>query len=165
MKAIPRATLPLLLTLALTACSSDNSTQLKTLEQENTRLKAQVDQLLEENKALKVQGEFINRLATQAGVSPQEFVQKLEQGLSGARVQAQQRSVQAYTQNVYKAAYAYAAESEENKVISGDCSSGYTVGQYSVPANSEISSCTVSGTGEEPDVAVIGKDGYRSALP
>jgi len=72
-----RAFFPFFITLALTACSSADSNKLKTLEQENTRLKAQVDQLLEENKTLKAQGELITQLATQAGVSPENFIEKL----------------------------------------------------------------------------------------
>lgn len=50
-----------------------------------------------------------------------------------ARAVANDRSAQAYAQNVYKAAQAFLAENPNNTIAAGTCTDGATFGQYSVP--------------------------------
>jgi len=85
-----------------------------------------------------------------------------------ARVQADERAAQAYAQNVYKAAFAYVAEDPDNSVVTGDCDTGYTAGEYEVPSPGNIvDSCTVSdddGDGN-PEVSVTSRHGTTYDIP
>lgn len=87
--------------------------------------------------------------------------------LVSARQLAHERAAQGYSHNVFKAAWAYVAENPDHTLISGDCTSGYTAGNYGVksPANS-IQSCTVTDAGDNtPQVTVVSKQSKTFTAP
>lgn len=67
--------------------------------------------------------------------------------LLNARRVSQERAVQTYAQNVYKAANAYLAEyvgTSASTVSVADCRTGYSIGVYSVPnPGSHVQTCSV----------------------
>jgi type IV pilus assembly protein PilA len=80
--------------------------------------------------------------------------------LLAARGNAVRRAAQAYAQNVYKAGFAYVAESPNNVLVADtDCSDGYSpgTGTYSVPnpGSGNVLSCTVSVVNNAPVVLVV----------
>ena len=88
--------------------------------------------------------------------------------LLNARRVAQDRAAQAYAQNVYKAAFAYVAESTANTLITASCGPSvvYTAGSYTVPApGTSVTSCTISGTNNAIAVSVTSANGAVTTLP
>jgi len=88
--------------------------------------------------------------------------------LLNARRTATERAAQAYAQNVYKAAFAHVSEDPANTVVTGDCTSGYTAGNYSVPnPGTVIQNCTVADANNDnvPEVQVTSRFGTVYNLP
>jgi type IV pilus assembly protein PilA len=79
--------------------------------------------------------------------------------LLNARTTAQERAAQAHAQNVYKAAFAYVADSITNTLVaSGDChTNNYVAGSYSVtaPGTGVATACSVTGSAASFTVTVI----------
>ena len=87
--------------------------------------------------------------------------------LLNARRVAQDRAAQAYAQNVYKAAFAYVAESTGfNLVTTTDCTGGYTAGSYNTPnPGTTVKLCKVTGTNASLAVSVTSVNGALTDLP
>ncbi|HEX7039418.1 MAG TPA: type II secretion system protein [Trueperaceae bacterium] len=69
--------------------------------------------------------------------------------LLGARRTAVDRAGDAYLRNVYTAAQAYLAENPDADPteVDGDCTAGYSAGQYNVAEWGPMTSCEISGGG------------------
>ncbi len=89
--------------------------------------------------------------------------------LLNARTSAVNRAAQSYAQNVYKAAMAHVSDDPNNLVVTGDCTSGYTAGNYSVPnpGTGVVQSCSVSDANNDnlPEVSVTSTRGQSFSLP
>ncbi len=90
--------------------------------------------------------------------------------LLGARASAQDRSAQAFAQHIYKAAFAHIAGAftQTAVVTSGDCTSGYSAGEYpvSTPGPTVVASCKVDALPDgTPSVMVVSAHGKRFSLP
>lgn len=89
--------------------------------------------------------------------------------LLNARTTAVNRAAQAYGQNVYKAAMAHVSDNPNNLVVTGDCSTGYTAGNYSVPnpGTGVIQTCQVTDSDGDnlPEVSVTSARGQNYTFP
>lgn len=87
--------------------------------------------------------------------------------LTRARVFAEQQSAKAFAHNVYKASFAYVAETMGNTVVEdSDCSDGYAAGNYVVgDPGVAVTACTVTDTDDNgvPEIFVRDRHGgtYR----
>ncbi|WP_201350757.1 type II secretion system protein [Thermus thermophilus] len=84
-----------------------------------------------------------------------------------ARKTAYERSAQAYAQNVFRVAWAYLSEEPNHFLITGDCTTGYSAGNYSVsPPPRAVQACRVwDGGNGYPQVEVISITGKVFQLP
>jgi type IV pilus assembly protein PilA len=81
--------------------------------------------------------------------------------LLSARGNAVKRAAEAYAQNVYKAAFAFIAESPDNTLADDDCKDGYSAGSFSVPdpGVGTVAACDITfGGGTTPTVEVTVSD-------
>ncbi len=87
--------------------------------------------------------------------------------LMAARRLALDRAALAYAHNVYKAAWAYRAESPAHPLPTGDCTAGFSVGGYRArPAPGSLQSCEVQDAGNgTPRVVVQSRFGRTYTLP
>ncbi|MFN8509261.1 MAG: type II secretion system protein [Deinococcaceae bacterium] len=89
-------------------------------------------------------------------------------GLFRAVSVAKNRAALAYASNVYKAASAYIAEDAAHTLVSGDCSLGYTAGNYNIlPADSVVQLCSITDPDGDrlPTVVVTSTLGEIYTLP
>ena len=86
-----------------------------------------------------------------------------------ARAVAQDRAAQAYAHDVYTAGEAYVAENVDAtsaQIDNGNCSGGYTVGQYSAKnPGSSVSTCVAAGGPNTFTVNVTSINGKSYSLP
>jgi type IV pilus assembly protein PilA len=89
--------------------------------------------------------------------------------LLNARRTAAERAVQAYGQNVYKAAFAYIADNPNNTLVtSTNCANGYSAGSYIVPSpgTGVVQECKVENAGDgTPKVTVKSTFGNSYTYP
>jgi len=89
--------------------------------------------------------------------------------LMHSREIARERAAIVHAKNVFTASFAYVAESPENQVVTGDCTTGYTAGDYTLgdPGNSTVQSCMVSDADSNgiPEVEVTTSTGMTVQYP
>lgn len=89
--------------------------------------------------------------------------------LVSARNVAREKAALQHAQNVYKAGFAHVAENQGNTIVTGDCASGYTAGNYvlSDPGAAAVEECTVSDANSDnlPEVVVKTPTGVTVSYP
>ena len=88
--------------------------------------------------------------------------------LLNAREASRERAALLHAQNVYKVSFAHIASSIGNTLIEGDCSSGFTAGEYKAPApgSTAVQSCNVTlDAASLPQVAVTTPNGTLISYP
>lgn len=88
--------------------------------------------------------------------------------LMNAREQSRERAALLHAQNVYKVSFAHIASSVGNVVAAGDCSNGFTAGEYTAPTpgSTAVQSCTVTlDAASLPQVAVTTPNGTLISYP
>lgn len=83
-----------------------------------------------------------------------------------AREASEDRAAQQYANNVYKAAFAHVAETQNPVVTSDDCSVTYDTGMYTATSSGSVSACSVADSGRNtPVVMVTSNNGVTFSFP